>query len=62
MVSVVTLITYLDLKMLFTVHTDASNKQLGSFISHNNKPIDFFSRKLSKPHRNYTTTRRQFLQ
>ena len=28
----------------FTVHTYASDKQLGFFIGHNNKPIAFFSK------------------
>ena len=44
MVSAETLISYLDCKLPFTVHTDASDKHLGAFISHNNKPIAFFSR------------------
>ena len=35
-------------KLTFTVHTDASDKQLGDFISHNNKPIAFFSIRLKK--------------
>ena len=45
-------------KLPFTVHNDASDKQLGAFISQNNKPIDLLSRKLSKPQRNYTKTDR----
>ena len=39
MVSTVTLITYPDCKLPFTVHNDASDKQLGAVISQNNKPI-----------------------
>ena len=62
MVSAVTLIIYLSRKLLFTFHTDALNKQLGDVISHNNKPIAFFSRKLSKPHRNYTNTEKELLE
>ena len=61
MVSAVTLIIYLDRKLLFTFHNDALNKQLGAVISHNNTLIAFFSRKLSKPHRNYTKTEKELL-
>ena len=61
MVSTKTLIIYTDWKLSFTVHTDASDKQLSSVISNNNKPIDFFSMKLSKPWRNYTMTEKELL-
>ena len=43
-------------KIPLAVHVDASNKQVDAFISQNNKPIHFFSRKLSNPQRNYNTT------
>ena len=56
MVSDETLLRYPDWKLLLTVHTDASYKQLGAVISQSNKPIDFFSRKLSNPQRTYTKT------
>ena len=36
-------------KIPFTLHTGASDKQLGAVISQNDKPIALFSRKLSKP-------------
>ena len=52
MVSAETLLSYPDWKLPFIVHTDASDKQLGSIIIQNNKPIAFISRKLSKPQRN----------
>ena len=61
MVSDETLLSYPDWKLPFTVHTDTSNKQLGAVISQNNKKIAFFSRKLSKPQRNYTTTEKELL-
>ena len=32
----------------FTVYTDASDKQLGAVISHNNKPITFFSKDVNQ--------------
>ena len=61
MVSTDTLLNYPYWKLPLTVHTDASDKQLGSVISQNNKPIAFFYRKFSKPHRNYTTTKKELL-
>ena len=36
--------------LLFTVHTDASDKKLGAVIFQNNKPIEFF-----KTIKQYTT-------
>ena len=56
MVSTETLLSYPDWKLPFTVHTDASDKQLGAVISQNNKPIAFFYRKPINPQRNYTMT------
>ena len=41
MVSDDNLLSYTYWKIPFTVHTDASDKQLGDIISHNNQPIDF---------------------
>ena len=60
-VYVMTLLSYPFWKLTFTVHTDTSDKQLGAFISHNNKPIAVFSRRLIKPHPNYTTTEKELL-
>ena len=61
MVSAETLLSYPNWKLPFTVHTDDYDKQLGDVISHNNKPIAFLSRKLSKPQRNYTRTENELL-
>ena len=52
MVSSETLLSYPYWKLLFTVHTDDYDKQLGPVIVQNNKSIAFFSRKLSKTQRN----------
>ena len=57
MVSSETLSSYPDWKISFTVHTYASDKKLGAVISHNNKPIEFFSRRLINPYHNYTMTK-----
>ena len=56
MVSVETLLSYPDWMISFIVHTDVSDKRLCAVISQNNKPIAFFSRRLSKPQRKYTMT------
>ena len=61
MVSADTLLNYPDWTIPFTIHTDASDKQLGAVISQNGKPIAFFSRRLSKAQRNYTTTEKELL-
>ena len=49
MVSNETLLSYQYWTTPFTVHNDASDKQLGAFISQNNKAISFFSRRLRNP-------------
>ena len=61
MVSAENLLSYPDWKLPFTVHTNTSDKQLGTVISQNKKPIDFFSRILRKPYCNYTTTEKELL-
>ena len=50
------LLDYPYWKILFTINTDAYDKQLSFFISQNYKPIGLFLIKLSKPQINYTTT------
>jgi len=61
MVSKETVMTYPDWNLPFDIYTDASDLQLGAVISQNNKPIAFFSRKLNKAQRNYTTTEKELL-
>ena len=61
MVSADTLSIYPYWKLPFTVHTDATDKQLGAVIIQTNKPIAFLSSKLSKPQRNYTKTEKELL-
>ena len=59
MVSYEKLLSYPDLKLPFTVHTYASDKQSGAVISKNKKHIAFFSIRLWKPQCNYTTTEKE---
>ena len=61
MVSSDTLLSYPYCTIPFTVHDDASDKQVGAVISHNNKQIALFSRRLSKPQLNFTTTEKELL-
>ena len=61
MVSAETMISYLDWNILFTFHTDASDRQLGAVISQNNKPIGFLSIILRNPQRKYNTTEKKLL-
>ena len=56
-----TLLDYPDWKILFTIHTDDSGKQLGAFISQNDKPIDLFSIKSSKSQHNYNMKENEIL-
>ena len=56
MVSAENLLSYPYWTILFTVHTNTSDKQLGAVISQNNKAIEFLEIRLSKPQHNYTET------
>ena len=61
MVSAKTVLSYSYWKIPFTVHTDASDKQLGAVISQNNKSIAFFPRIFIKPQFNYTMTEKELI-
>ncbi len=52
---------YPDFSKPFEIHTDASTKQLGAVITQENKPIAFFSRKLSDAQSKYTVTKLELL-
>ncbi len=43
-----TVLAYPDFSKPFEIYTDASSTQLGAVITQDNRPIVFFSRKLSK--------------
>ena len=55
------LLVFPDFTKKFTIHTDASDYQLGAVISQANKPIAFFSRKLTAAQRNYSVGEREML-
>ena len=61
MISEEVFLTYPDWSKPFTVHTDASDKQLGAVIIQVKKTISFFSCRLSKLQRNYTKTEKELL-
>jgi hypothetical protein len=51
-----TVLAYPDYSEVFEIYFDASNKQLGAVITQKNRPIAFFSRKLSvAQHKNSVT-------
>ncbi len=61
MISKETLLSYPQFDKPFEIHTDASDKQLGSVIAQEGKPIAFYTRKLNPAQRNYNTTERELL-
>ena len=54
-------LAYPDFLKPFEIYTDASTKQLGAVITQENKPIAFFSRKLSGAQSKYTVTKLELL-
>ena len=49
------IVNYPNFNEVFEIHTDASDRQLGTAISQNGNPLAFYSRKLRSAQRNYTT-------
>jgi hypothetical protein len=54
-------LAYPDFTKPFEIYTDASTMQLGAVITQCNKPIVFFSRKLSKTPSKYSVTKTKLL-
>ena len=54
-------LAYPDFSQEFLIYTDASKRQLGGVITQNNRPIAFFSRKLTKAQEKYTVTELELL-
>jgi hypothetical protein len=54
-------LAYPDFTKPFDIYTDASTKQLGTVITQDNRPIAFFSRKLSGAQSKYTVTELELL-
>jgi hypothetical protein len=54
-------LAYPDYSKVFEIYTDASNKQLGAVITQDNRPIAFFSRKLSNTQQKYSVTKIELL-
>jgi hypothetical protein len=54
-------LAYPDFTKSFDIYTDASTKQLGSVITQDNRPIAFFSRKLSGAQSKYIITELELL-
>ncbi len=52
---------YPDFLKPFDIYTGASTKQLGAGITQDNRPIAFFSRKLSDAQSKYTVTKLELL-
>ena len=54
-------LAYPDYSKVFEVYTDASATQLGSVITQSNRPLAFFSRKLSETQQKYSVTEIELL-
>ncbi len=52
---------YPDYSKVFEIYTDVSSKQVGAVITQENRPIAFFSRKVSTTQRKYSVTEIELL-
>jgi hypothetical protein len=54
-------LAYPDFTVSFEIYTDASKYQIGSVITQKDKPLAFYSRKLTDPQTRYTVTELELL-
>jgi ribonuclease HI len=54
-------LAYPDFSVPFEIYTDASKYQIGSVITQKDKPLAFYSRKLTDPQTRYTVTELELL-
>ncbi len=54
-------LAYPDYTQGFEVYTDSSKLQLGAVITQTNRPLSFFSRKLSPAQQNFCVTEQELL-
>eukprot|EP00804_Cyclotella_cryptica_P022398 CCRYP_020045-RA/>CCRYP_020045-RA protein AED:0.26 eAED:0.26 QI:0/0/0/1/0/0/2/0/298 len=54
-------LAYPDYSQGFEIYTDRSKYQLGAVITQNNRPLVFFSRKLSQVQQKYSVTKQELL-
>jgi hypothetical protein len=55
------LFTFPHFSKPFHIYTDASDKQLGAVITQDEKPVAFYSRKLTSAQQRYTTGEQELL-
>jgi hypothetical protein len=54
-------LAYLDYSKVFEIYTDVSSKQLGAVLTQDNRPIAFFSWRLSNTQRKYSVNKIELL-
>jgi len=55
------ILAYPDYTMPFDIYTDVSSRQLGAAIMQNNKPVVFFSQKVSEVQQKYSVMELELL-